>query len=204
MVFRLVLLNLIWSHVAGYFAQTEFETEQWITRSVFASFDGSYLEIDNRSKSCLGPPYLYVTSRKKKTNILKYTRDGCFLSEKVLIDGPGLSSYIDFRSMALAANGDLYISNAADMNSGVLIYGPCISGNDTIQSRRFYRNNPAIRDLFGIIDNETLWHPNSSAENGTGADVSDGQRMYKGVVTNVRSNPGAEHPYGLALDPNQA
>ena len=58
-------------------------------------------------RGCLGAPYLYVTVHDITANVLKYTRDGCFLSSDILIMGKGTNNNdIEFRSMALGKYKD--------------------------------------------------------------------------------------------------
>ena len=181
-----ILLALLSTSATGYSAN---EGGGYLMES--AVFYDTGLFVDIISKPCLGPPYLYVTTLERKTNILKYTRDGCFLSDRVLIDGPASSTYIDFRSMALPENGDLYVANAAEMNGGVLAYGPCSGPNSTLEREE--------NDTAGMREGGSA----SSGGVASNASGAAGQRAYKGVVTNVRANPGAERPYGLALDFDQ-
>lgn len=106
--------------------------------------------------NCLGPPYLYVTVHDKTANVLKYTRDGCFLSDSVLIMGAGGdNSDIELRSMAIGKHKDheaLFIADASNDNSRLLVFGKCIE-DDTNYGRR-----PYIETVTESFDNEGVDH----------------------------------------------
>lgn len=83
------------------------------------------------SSGCLGAPFLYVTVHDKTPNILKYTRDGCFLSDKVLMTSDAFKGNVDveLRSMAIGNHKDhesLFIADASNFNSRLLVFGRCI------------------------------------------------------------------------------
>jgi hypothetical protein len=76
------------------------------------------------SDDCLGAPYLYVTTgHDEDATVSKYTRDGCFISDDIIVGGH--DSAMDLRGMAIDANGDLLIANAAFGHSQLLLYGTC-------------------------------------------------------------------------------
>jgi hypothetical protein len=115
--------------------------------------------------NCLGAPYLYVTVHDKTANVLKYTRDGCFLSDSVLIMGAGGSnSDIELRSMAIGKHKDheaLFIADASNDNSRLLVFGKCIE-DDTDYGRRPYIetvtesfHNSGVDHMYGVcLDND--------------------------------------------------
>lgn len=81
---------------------------------------------------CLGPPYLYVTVHHRIPNVLKYSRDGCLLSETVLKGGhihtPEQPLNTEFRSMMIGQYKDkeaLYMGLATTQDSAVMVYGEC-------------------------------------------------------------------------------
>jgi hypothetical protein len=84
-----------------------------------------------RHKGCdLSPPFLYVTTHDEVPNVLKYTRDGCLLSNDVLVGGPETYDHvIEYRSMALGEyKGEkdvLYIADAMSKESYLLVYSSC-------------------------------------------------------------------------------
>ncbi len=141
------------------------------------------------SDGCLGAPFLYVTLHDESRNILKYTRDGCFISDQVLVGGP--TSDMSFRSMVINDSGDLFLANAADSYSQLLQYGSCTADDNSTA---------------GFNGDQKITTNSSSitAENMGGPGISASQRVFKGIVADVRSNPGVEHPYGLTLDSAQA
>lgn len=76
------------------------------------------------------PPFLYVTTHDEVPNVLKYTRDGCLLTDEVLVGGPADEDHFtEFRSMALGRyrNEDdaLYIADAMSKESFLLVYSAC-------------------------------------------------------------------------------
>jgi hypothetical protein len=129
------------------------------------------------SDDCLGTPFLYVTfGHRGESSVSKYTRDGCFISDKILVGGP--DSELHLRSMALDEEGELLIANADDKRSQILVYGACENATNAIN---------VYREEFGRSHN-----------------LSNGQRKYKGIVIDSQHNPAAVHPYGIALDAAQA
>lgn len=83
------------------------------------------------SSGCLGAPFLYVTVHDRTPNILKYTRDGCFLTDKVLMTSDVFKGDVDveLRSMAIGKHRDhesLFIADASNYNSRLLVFGRCI------------------------------------------------------------------------------
>jgi hypothetical protein len=80
--------------------------------------------------NCLGAPYLYVTVHDKSENVLKYSRDGCLLSTNVLIiDAKEGHHDVELRSMAVGKHKDneaLFIADASNHNSRILVFGNCI------------------------------------------------------------------------------
>jgi hypothetical protein len=177
---QLPILLLLIASTAG---ATRGAHRQAELKSYFEVFEFDSFRFESRelSDGCLGPPYLYVTGHHKTTSVLKFTRDGCFISDDVLIGGP--DSKKNFRSMAINTNGELIIANAADEYSQILVYRACnfSPGNTTDDGQR----TPARSD-------------------GAAYSHSRGQRAFQAIVTDVLVNPGAEHPYGLTLDADQA
>ncbi|RYG68702.1 hypothetical protein EON64_04590 [archaeon] len=84
-------------------------------------------------KQCLmEPPYIYATTHDEVPNVLKYTRDGCLISDEVLVGGPADQDHVtEFRSMALGSylgQGDvLFIGDAMSQESFLLMYDTCNS-----------------------------------------------------------------------------
>lgn len=79
-----------------------------------------------QSFACLGAPYLYVTHKGSK-NIMKYSRDGCLLHEKVLW---GVSNQkADLRSMAFGRyKGDeqaLFVADSSNQSGSLMVFGSC-------------------------------------------------------------------------------
>jgi hypothetical protein len=157
-------------------------------KSFFEIFELETVSFGKRTRSddCLGAPYLYVTfGHYEASSVSKYTRDGCFISDNILVGGH--DSEMDLRSMAIDGKGELLIANAAFGHSQVLLYGACDDTNTTTQMRR--------HDLASIA---------ATNENAGVSGLSKGQREFKGIITDHSSNPGAVHPYGIALDADQA
>ena len=70
--------------------------------------------------NCLGPPYLYITTHDN-TNIMKYSRDGCSMAERVL--WYGTKSVRELRGMAVGQynNQDaLFVCDAAESEHGTM------------------------------------------------------------------------------------
>jgi hypothetical protein len=81
---------------------------------------------------CTGPPYLYATVHDESLspNVLKFSRNGCFLSSNVLQIPQEAESdaTVEFRSLALGkyqGKEALYIVDASTHNSRVLVFGEC-------------------------------------------------------------------------------
>jgi hypothetical protein len=132
---------------------------------------------------CLGAPYLYVTGHQETSSVSKYTRDGCFISDNVLVGGPDSDMF--FRSMFFNKDGEMLIANAAVHSSSILLYGTCKAGSADNQTKNFQ-------------------HVPDSKMDQEGPALSEGQRLYKGIITDDRTNPAAVHPYGITLDADQA
>jgi hypothetical protein len=114
------------------------------------------------SSDCLGAPYLYVTEHDRTANVLKYSRDGCLLSTNVLLmDEIYNSNSVEFRSMAIGHHKDdnsLFIADASDKNSRLLIFGNCIDDEDSADfgKRHFVdvvtdqRSNGGVDHTYGV------------------------------------------------------
>lgn len=80
------------------------------------------------SKSTSGP-FIYATTHDEVPNILKYTLQGCLVSDKVLRDGPELEDHdTEFRSMTLGryqGQDALFIADAMSKDSFVFVYSDC-------------------------------------------------------------------------------
>ena len=120
-----------------------------------------------RSRSdCLGAPFLYVTVHDKTANIFKYSRDGCLLSDNVLLMDEAYKSVFDveFRSMAIGKHKDhdaLFIADASDHNSRLLIFGKCINEKKDYGKRHFVeivvdsKHNRGVDHTYGVcLDRE--------------------------------------------------
>lgn len=130
-----------------------------ITPAFTNSYDDDFSGSGSYS-NCLGAPYLYVTVHDKTTNVLKYTRDGCFLSDSVLVMGASSdNSDIELRSMVIGKYKDheaLFIADASNSNSRLLVFGKCLE-DDTNYGRRPYIetltesfDNPGVDHTYGV------------------------------------------------------
>ena len=109
---------------------------------------------------CLGPPYLYI-SHQDSQNILKYTRDGCPVSQNVLWFGRPVDPIPEsIRSMAIHPYGSvknaLFITNAGKngIDSGrVLVFDTCtgLSGSHT-----FLKTLVDVRNVHGARHSYSL------------------------------------------------
>jgi hypothetical protein len=117
--------------------------------------------IDTKDLSdCLGAPYLYVTVHDITANILKYTRDGCFLSSDVLIMGRGTGNNdVEFRSMAFGKYEDedvLFITDASNINSRLMVFGSCLKTDINYGRRPFIETvvessrNAGVSHTYGV------------------------------------------------------
>ena len=111
--------------------------------------------------SCLGAPYLYVTLHDKTANVLKYSRDGCLLSDNVLMMDEAYKSIFDveFRSMAIGKHRNhdaLFIADASDHNSRLLVFGKCIAAKENYGKRHFVeivvdsKHNKGVDHTYGV------------------------------------------------------
>lgn len=110
-----------------------------------------------RSFTCLGPPYLYITHKGSK-NILKFSRDGCLIHEKVLWGVAHEDA--DLRGMALGKyqGGDaLYVADSAAGESGILLYGQCFESTSLrpfLDRVVVYKENRGANHAYGIAVDE--------------------------------------------------
>lgn len=84
----------------------------------------------------LPAPYLYVTVHDEVKNVIKYSRNGCLISDSVLKDGP-LNKHSELRSIVIhsfnGSDGALYVSDSYIDISAVYVYSPC----DTLGQRSY-------------------------------------------------------------------
>lgn len=77
----------------------------------------------------ISPPYIYATTHDEVTNVLKYSLNGCLVTDKVLLDKPEYGDHdVEFRSMLLGRHhGEdvLFIADAMSKDSYILMYGEC-------------------------------------------------------------------------------
>jgi hypothetical protein len=124
------------------------------------------LQATRDQSGCLGAPYLYVTVHDMTANVLKYSRDGCLLSDNVLLMDEAYKSVFDveFRSMAIGKHKDhdaLFIADASDHNSRLLVFGKCIEDNKDYGKRHFVeivvdsKHNKGVDHTYGVcLDRE--------------------------------------------------
>lgn len=130
-----------------------------------------------RKKDCLGAPYIYATTHDQVPNVLKYSRNGCLLSQEVLNPRPIGNEIVDnpydipeYRAMILGKYKNiesLYIADA--QGNEVLIYGGC-STNGT---RNFVTvavsqdKNPGLNHVYGLAtdSNGNLYVSNEKTDN---------------------------------------
>lgn len=123
---------------------------------------GKYGNSASDFADCLGAPYLYVTEHDRTANVLKYSRDGCLLDNNVLLmDEIYNVNSVEFRSMAIGHHKDdesLFIADASDKNSRLLIFGKCIGSEDPQNyGKRHYvdvvvdeRTNGGVDHTYGV------------------------------------------------------
>ena len=134
-----------------------------LPQSTLATDDGpQVVRINGQGKpSCLGAPYLYVTLHDKTANVLKYSRDGCLLSDNVLMMDEAYKSIFDveFRSMAIGKHRNhdaLFIADASDHNSRLLVFGKCIAAKENYGKRHFVeivvdsKHNKGVDHTYGV------------------------------------------------------
>lgn len=130
-----------------------------IPSSSHRSDDDFYRE-PKKLADCLGAPYLYVTVHDRTANVLKYSRDGCLLSDEVLImDRSSSNSDIEFRSMAVGKHKGqevLFIVDASNINSRLLMYGKCLEDDNNYGRRPYIQTiaesnrNPGVDHAYGV------------------------------------------------------
>ena len=169
----------------AYIPSIDFSSDVEIFESSSIEFGFERRKVAGSSADCLGAPFLYVTLHDEKRNVLKFSRDGCLISDRILVGGPNLD--MNFRSMVINSNGDLIIANAADDVNQVLVFGSC--------------SNTTVVEQLPRLEYDQNYTGNMRSDS---PQLYSGQRMFKGLVTDVKSNRGAEHPYGLTLDDDQA
>jgi hypothetical protein len=100
--------------------------------------------------ACLGPPYLYVTHQESR-NIMKFSRDGCLIHEKVLW-GLTTSLQSNLRSMVFGQYNDkpaLYVADSDETKSGIMVFGSCMESSSL---------RPFIRRIAGSVDTSGSQH----------------------------------------------
>jgi hypothetical protein len=148
---------MVWKEIAD---------NPWISITItsFVSFAAFYFlagAVFNPAK-CLGPPYIYATTHHEVANLLKYTRDGCLISQEVLKGGPieDSSHLSELRSVAVGkyqGQDALYLADATSADSYLLLYGACDANGqreyiETIISTDL---NPGADHTYGVdFDND--------------------------------------------------
>ena len=109
---------------------------------LYISSIDNLLPLYGYDRVCSDAPYLYVKVHDSPYNVLKYSRDGCLMSDKVLKGHnhlPGIST--ELRSVAIGKykgeNGYLYVADASKDLSQVLVYSKCICDGED-RGRRSY------------------------------------------------------------------
>lgn len=105
------------------------------------------------TSSCDGYPYLYVTVHDEIQNVLKYSRNGCLLSESVLQSGPPLNKNSELRSIIIHsynAQDALFVADSKNEISSVYIYGPCDSSGQRSYITTVLSNDPDAVHPYGI------------------------------------------------------
>lgn len=96
-------------------------------------------------------PYIYATTHDEVANILKYTLDGCLVTDKVLLDGPELDDHdTEFRSMAFGkykGHDALFIADAMTKDSFVFAYSECDANG-----QRTYLGTPVSSQVTSGVD----------------------------------------------------
>lgn len=114
-----------------------------------------------KKDNCLPAPYIYATTHDQVPNILKYSRNGCLLSQSILNDAPSSSAESDpdhlkeYRSMALGkykGNDVLYIADAMSTDSQVIIYSDCKEDGtrDYVTTVVNTDINPGVDHVYGL------------------------------------------------------
>lgn len=98
-----------------------------------------------------GGPYIYATVHDQIANILKFTLDGCLVSDQVLLDGPQLNDHdTEFRSMAFGkykGSDALFVADAMTKDSFVFAYSECDENG-----QRYYLGTPVSSQVTGGVD----------------------------------------------------
>lgn len=96
-------------------------------------------------------PFIYATTHDEVPNILKYTLDGCLVTDKVLLDGPQIDDHdTEFRSMAFGkykGEDALFVADAMTKDSFVFAYGACDANG-----QRSYLGTPLSSQVTRGID----------------------------------------------------
>lgn len=99
---------------------------------------------------CLGPPYLYIT-HKNGRNIMKFSRDGCLMHEKVLW-GINNEQYT-LRSMIFGKFHEEEVLYVSDTKSEVLMFGKCFDQTSLrpfLSSVVSFKAHPGANHAYGI------------------------------------------------------
>lgn len=104
----------------------------------------------SESRECSGSPFLYVTTHDTPYNVLKYSRNGCLISDKILKGHTHLPlETTELRSIVVGnyngEHGYLYVADASKDSSQVLVYSNCILDGEDKGRRTFVTK---VVDLF--------------------------------------------------------
>ncbi len=117
-----------------------------------------------KKRSCLGPPFIYVSTHDEIQNILKYTIDGCLLSSNVLQTTPShkFPNFIELRSMAFGTYWDgernhsnaLFIADAVSYHSAIYIFSDCQPSSNhqrtMLHTMVTTKDNPGVDHTYGL------------------------------------------------------
>lgn len=144
-----------------------------------------------QSFTCLGPPYIYVTMKDSR-NLMKFSRDGCLVHQKVLWGVSNLDA--DMRGMAIGSyqgKEALYIADAGSDESGVMLFGECFDSTSL---------RPFIARVVTVLTNPGAHHAYAVAVDALTGDVYSSFQN-TGVVIRVHGETFEPYPVRSDLQP---
>lgn len=126
-------------------------SSQFLETGWLSSDSQLYLGGPNKCHEGRKGPFIYATTHDEISNILKYSLDGCLITDQVLINGPDLDDHdTEFRTMAFGkykGHDALFVADAMTRDSFVLAYSECDANG-----QRHYLGTPVSSQVTKGVD----------------------------------------------------
>eukprot|EP01038_Epipyxis_sp_PR26KG_P015164 gene15164-20427_t len=149
------------------------------------------------AQSCLGPPYIYVTQSESR-NIMKFSRNGCLMVEKVLYGYPGVYSSTSVSS----TTGNQFLLKS--LGSLLSAFSSSLLSSSSPATSETQLRSMLLASYRGKL---SLYIANTDKLAGIllfgqCSRLFSGRRPYIKQIVNGETNLGAYHGYGLTQDHN--